>query len=101
MTDNIFYVVWLETLELNCVDNASALTNSVYGIYLNEKSALKKAQELTDCYSEKIMFHIGSVCGGYYDGALVWVYQAKISDIDGKLVPIKTLYKNDINKTNG
>jgi hypothetical protein len=91
-----FYLVWIETREIQCVDNASAITNSLDSIFIDKASAILKALERIAYYRLKINLKSGTVCGGYFDEALITVYEAEPDDVTGELKQTDVIYKENI-----
>ena len=91
-----FYLVWIETREIQCVDNASAITNSLDSIFTDKGSAIIKAFERMAYYRWKIKLKTGTECGGYFDEALITVYEAEPDETTGELKQTDIIYQEDI-----
>ena len=60
------YLVMLETLEIGCVENTSALTRELNSIYFSQGEAMERGRELADVCKRKVDLGIGTECGGKF-----------------------------------
>ncbi len=83
------YLVMLETLEIECIGNASALTKELNSIYFSQGEAMERGRELADVCKRKVDLGIGTECGGKFHEYLVRVLECEKSRDDEKLKMIK------------